>query len=582
MASPTGAAPPQNSRPERNDQVAVIRTVPLPGAERASRALPVLLVAWIVSAVVHAGLLGLFLFVTVNVSPANVATETEVINAQVDEEKPKEANLENDDPGGLDPDQLLNFNLTRVEDTSVPGPVNPTEDVGIKDLSEALPANVPPPPGLGGNQGQSGGVDDKKFGLASPVGYQGGMQGLLIPGGIGGRSGSTREQLLREGGGNEETEAAVAMGQKWIVQHQAVDGHWSLDGFNQHGHCNCSGFGINNDIAATAFGLLPLLGAGETHKNPKAAYRNNVERALKYLMLKQGRDGDFGGGMYAHGLAAIAICEAYGMTSDPLLKGSAQRAINFIRSAQSESGGWRYEPRQGGDTSVLGWQVMALKSGQMAGLEVDDRRVPTLAKATKYLNSVMTADGSGYGYQSPDPTPTMTAVGLLCRLYLGTGPRNSGVVLGVNRLRRTPPPAGLSSMYYYYYATQVMHHVGGDAWEFWNPKMRQMLLARQDKGTTPKHPHQRGSWAPAGDAHAGSGGRLMITSLSVLTLEVYYRHLPLYRRDLGAAAKRPCRTEDRGWKIAQNVLLILDLRSSILNPLSPSSRAIRSKSANSD
>ena len=48
------------------------------------------------------------------------------------------------------------------------------------------------------------------------------------------------------------------MGLKWIVQHQAPDGHWSLDGFQQHGRCNCNGFGQNNDVAATAFGLLPL------------------------------------------------------------------------------------------------------------------------------------------------------------------------------------------------------------------------------------------------------------------------------------------------------------------------------------
>src|SRR5262249_45223931 len=158
----------------------------------------------------------------------------------------------------------------------------------------------------------------------------------------------------------------------------------------------------------------------------------------------------------------------------------------FIRSAQGEAGGWRYEPRQGGDTSVVGWQVMALKSGQMAGLEVDDSRNPTLSRATKWLNSCMTADGGGYGYLGPERTQTMTAVGLLCRLYLGTGPRNSGIVAGVNYLKKSSPPAGLNSIYYYYYATQVMHHVGGDAWEQWNPKMRDMLIAKQDKGLDPR------------------------------------------------------------------------------------------------
>ncbi len=87
-------------------------------------------------------------------------------------------------------------------------------------------------------------------------------------------------------------------------------------------------------------------------------------------------------------------------------------------------------------------------------------------------------------------------------------------------------------MYYYYYATQVMHHMGGDAWSDWNPRMRDTLIASQDKGMEAKRPHQNGSWSPAGDAHGGAGGRIMQTSLSMLTLEVYYRHLPLYRRDL--------------------------------------------------
>ena len=58
-----------------------------------------------------------------------------------------------------------------------------------------------------------------------------------------------------------------------------------------------------------------------------------------------------------------------------------------------------------------------------------------------------------------------------------------------------------------------------------------LLVATQDRGSTPKHPHLRGSWSPDGDVHSGAGGRLMMTSLAVLTLEVYYRHLPLYRRD---------------------------------------------------
>jgi hypothetical protein len=32
------------------------------------------------------------------------------------------------------------------------------------------------------------------------------------------------------------------------------------------------------------------------------------------------------------------------------------------------------------------------------------------------------------------------------------------------------------------------------------------------------------------DPHGNAGGRIYQTALSILTLEIYYRHLPLYRR----------------------------------------------------
>src|SRR5262249_27457387 len=103
-----------------------------------------------------------------------------------------------------------------------------------------------------------------------------------------------------------------------------------------------------------------------------------------------------------------------------------------------------------------------------------------------------------------------------------------GWLAGVRRIQNwKPQPA---NMYFSYYATQVMHHLGGPGWDAWNVPMRDGLIAAQDKGTTPNHAHQKGSWY-----HSGSyAGRLMDTSLSILTLEVYYRHLPLYRREVGA------------------------------------------------
>jgi hypothetical protein len=483
--------------------------------------------------VIHVVLLALFLIVR---GPARgdapkveQAIETKVEAA----EDPTKANLENPDIG-LNPDLPTNYNMTRIEEISVPGPVNPSEQVGILNADpNATPQTIPPPPGLGDNTGQGGGADSSVFGKGNAIGFAGGMGGPLFkPGSFGGRSGATRERMLQEGGGNSVSEAAVARGLEWFADHQSADGHWSLDGFS-NGRCNCQGGGINNDIAGTAFGLLPFLGAGQTHKGGNAAaktgrYTKNVERALKYLMLKQNSEGNFGGGMYAHGLASIAICEAYGLTNDPALQKAAQKAVNFICNAQSANGGWRYTPKGGGDTSVVGWQVMALKSAQMSGLDVPSL---VLEGAKKWLDSCASPDGGGYGYTGPaDGASAMTAVGLLCREYLGWGPRNPGLQAGIQKLKTLKPPRA-PSMYYNYYATQVLHHFGGPDWKTWNEEMRDLLIKRQDQGNTPKHAHQKGSWDSTGDLYHGAGGRIMATSLSLLTLEVYYRHLPLYRRD---------------------------------------------------
>jgi hypothetical protein len=377
-------------------------------------------------------------------------------------------------------------------------------------------------------------------------GYMNGVR--AVAGGFSGRSGATKRRLAHEYGGSPASEAAVGKGLRWLAEHQAPTGGWSLSQFHLHYRPDMKGekpipdpratgrglSGAIGDVSGTAFGVLPFLAAGITHKpgsGKKAElddrYVKTVDRAIRYLINKQGRDGDFGGNMYSHGLATIAMCEAFGLTSDPNIKASAQRAINFIVAAQDpDSGGWRYQPRQGGDTSVVGWQVMALKSGQMSGLNVP---TITLKGAEKWLDACETSDKGGYGYVGPQATPTMSAVGLLCRQYLGTPRRNPSLRIGCDKLKATPPGSAYG-LYYDYYATQVMHHMGGDYWDFWNegPKgkgsgtgMRDTLIKRKDRD---------GSWDPANDAHGTSGGRIMITSLSLLTLEVYYRHLPLYQR----------------------------------------------------
>lgn len=343
-------------------------------------------------------------------------------------------------------------------------------------------------------------------------------------GGLEGRQRDARARLVQEGGGNAASEEAVERGLRWLVAHQGRDGSWR---FNHHeGPCQglCRDPGESpSTTGATAMALLAFLGAGHTHID--GDYMTTVRDGLYYLgsralVTSEGADLREGT-MYAQGLATIALCEAYGLTSDPGLRDLAQQAIHFIVSAQDrEGGGWRYTPGEPGDTTVSGWQIMALKSGQMARLSVPS---PTLHAAGRFLDRVQNQDGALYGYMTPDPRPATTAIGLLCRMYCGWDRNHPALIQGVAYLSKRGPSQAEDSIYFNYYATQVLHHAGGSDWERWNAKMRDSLIATQAADG-----HEAGSWYFPG-RHSRAGGRLYSTALAIMTLEVYYRYMPLYR-----------------------------------------------------
>ena len=351
---------------------------------------------------------------------------------------------------------------------------------------------------------------------------------------LSGRGTEARQRLLGEGGGTAESESAVARALEWIVRQQRKDGLWSLQGPYLDGSRQ------ENRLAASAMALLALQGAGNT---PEAGEHGAaVAKAWKALLRLQQANGTFEAGpmieqhqMYAHGQITIALCEAFGMTQDPQFAEPAHRALEYAIAAQMPDGGWRYQPpspsgENRGDMSVTGWYLMALKSGEMAGLAVPAETYDRLAA---FLDAVFVAPDKGYGYQiSPnqkffDFRPALTAEALLCRQYLGWRRDDPRLVAGVELLLREAPldfDYRRKNVYAWYYETQVFHHVGGPAWEAWNSRMQSELLPAQVTSG-----REKGSWDPANDQWGHVGGRLFMTSLCTCMLEVYYRHLPLYR-----------------------------------------------------
>ena len=470
---PTGAGPTVRVRDDEEEDENQV-------AEAAIRSAP----PWLVSAVVHMSIL-IVLGLMLLASESDNQVDIEVVYA--------------DDLG-----EQLEDDLMQMAELDMPN-LEIAEPAFSKDITFAIDPFAAPPE-----------LDITVDALA-PTSE---IEALSIGMALTGREKGAKAALLAAYGGTAVTEAAVVLGLEWLSKQQDVrTGLWSLTGHYSDGG------GVENKAAATAMALLAFQGAGNTHKNGK--YKRVVARGMEGLLKLQDDDGNFfhegphHHRLYTQAQATIAICELYGMTKDAKYRKPAQKALDYAARAQSPLGGWRYVPRQDSDTSVTGWFVMALKSGQMAGLDVQS---PTLDAISKYLHRAK-PPGVRYSYRAnEEPTLTMTAEGLLCRQYLGWKHDDERLRRGAEGLLQNPVDYDDENVYYWYYATQMLHHMGGDYWDRWNDIMRDKIPERQVK-----QGRERGSWNPGGDRWGHHGGRLYSTCLSIFNLEVYYRHMPIYK-----------------------------------------------------
>jgi hypothetical protein len=361
-----------------------------------------------------------------------------------------------------------------------------------------------------------------------------------IPRGIGDRTvpdayrlrvAPNRADVAQSRGGTAATEAAVKAALKWLADNQDADGRWNPRTHAAGKETNAlgrdrQGAGSHSDSAMTGLALLAFLASGHTHLD--GPYRDDVRRGLEYLVHTQAADGNLAGQaapfefMYCHAMAACALSEAYGMTHDARLREPVSKAVGYTLRAQDPvGGGWRYKPGDAGDTSQLGWQLMTLKSAELAGIPIPDS---TRQGVIRYLQSVASGTYGGRASYRPgeQTTRSMTAEAMVCWQFLGLSRQNPACNEAGDFLLADLPGDGNSNLYYWYYATLAMYQLQGVHWERWNDALREAVVSRQVKEGP-----QAGSWDTS-DLWGGYGGRIYTTALATLTLEVYYRFLPLY------------------------------------------------------
>ncbi len=381
------------------------------------------------------------------------------------------------------------------------------------------------------------------------------------------RSLPSRRETARRFGGTDATEQAVERALRWLARHQDTNGAWDADGFMKHcppgdvcggpsgqvafdsAGVNRQRAGIDADAGISGLALLAFLGAGYTHE--EGEYAEQVERGLRWLIAQQRADGFLGGRashfaqMYCHAMATYALAEAVGMTRDRPdrlgLKAALRRAIAYTIAQQNPvDGGWRYVKGQRGDMSMFGWQLMALKSAEIAGLPIPASARERMIRFLKERSLGPRRGLAAYRITDPPlpPTPAMTAEAWFCKQMLGIRRDNPACAEAAEFLLQDLPRLSRRNLYYWYYGTLAMYQHGGASWQRWNAALQNALLPDQRTDG-----HAAGSWDPL-PPWGPYGGRVYSTALATLSLEVYYRFLPLYRLDeakpaAGAAAAVP-------------------------------------------
>ncbi len=345
------------------------------------------------------------------------------------------------------------------------------------------------------------------------------------------RTAANRSEIAKRYGASNDSEAAVDAALKWLADNQEPDGRWDPARHGAGKELRILGrdrFGAGSDAETgiSALALLAFLASGHTHQ--EGLYRDNVRRGLEFLLQSQASDGNLGGRartyafMYCHGMATFALSEAYGMTADRRLESAVRRAVIYTITAQNPTtGGWRYHPGDEGDTSQLGWQLMALKSAELAGIPMPAH---TRQGAIRYLESVSSGRFGGLAAYRPVELPSrpMTAEALACRHFLGVTADPRTTHEAAQYILASVPGEGDANFYYWYYATLGLYQTQNDAWDQWNAALQRELLSRQQHSG-----ELAGSWDP-NTVWGGYGGRVYTTALATLCLEIYYRFMPLY------------------------------------------------------
>jgi hypothetical protein len=290
---------------------------------------------------------------------------------------------------------------------------------------------------------------------------------------------------------------------------------------------------------STGLALLAYLGAGHTHKHGR--YKATVKNGIRFLRSIQDGEGFLGDrsapwALLNHALCSLALADAYGLTGSPLVRSSAQRALDMLARTQRADGSFSEAGWGRGSLVLTAWATLAFKAGKMAGLRPHPAVfegirgwVDAYGDPAKGVVSPSEEDVVLYPFSATARSPQPAAMTAAIRILIGEDPRRSEALSRlVDVLMKNLPVWDRPDLHGIYWGTHVCFLVGGNPWKQWNTALKDALIDHQIREGPGK-----GSW-PA----RGRIGRVAATVFGVLCMEVYYRYARVFGTRGGAAFVR--------------------------------------------
>lgn len=292
--------------------------------------------------------------------------------------------------------------------------------------------------------------------------------------------------------------------------------------------------------AITGLVTLAFLSAGHTPDSRSARDAGRfgpvVGKAVDAMVNAVPDDGYIGKldekPMYTQAIVTLAVAQAYGVEprADRRLKTHAAltRLVGVIVAAQATkkepvyAGGWRYtREAPDSDLSLSGWNALALRAAQDAGIEVPP---DALKHAADFVARCHMKDQKGFAYQPGGAVQAgTTATGALC-LYLlekDIRPQTDEAAKSLPARLNGDKPFGEYPYYGMFYLVQAAAQSSDELWRTGAVPMLEKLIKAQEAD---------GAWPLNWPAESSEPGRVYRTAMGTLALTVAYRLLPIYQR----------------------------------------------------